>query len=109
MTSNRRKNKRYDCFVPIDTKKGGQFDMSQTVDISKGGVGFVSHKSIPLNKEVAMELVLSETGESVLVMGKVKWVVPIKNTETFRVGFIFNDIMQGSKIRFGAYFKDKKD
>ena len=100
---NRRKNKRVTCLVPVEGKKGGIFDHTQTVDISKTGMGFISDHKIPLNKKIAIELDLN-TENPVLVIGKVKWVRPFNQSETFRVGLHFEDILNGSHSRLNQHF-----
>ena len=93
---NKRKNKRFDCFVPVDGKSGSLFDETKTVDIGTGGIGFVSSSKIPLNKRIAIELDISEEQEPVLVIGKVKWVHPISKTEQYRIGMTFERMLGGS-------------
>ena len=102
-TSNKRKSKRFNCFVPIEGKTGSNFDSSQTVDISKGGIGFLSRKQIPLNKKIAIEIALAPDGESLLVIGKVTWVRPVDGS--FRIGVRFSDVIDGSRSRLDKYFR----
>jgi len=103
-SSNKRKNRRQTCLVPITGKAGSAFDETQTIDISKGGMGIISSRRIPLNKEIAIELDLKEEGEPVLVLGQVKWVEPIVKSKQFRVGVYFKEILNGSKPRLKHYF-----
>jgi hypothetical protein len=103
--SESRKAKRLDCAVPVDGKKGSVYEQIKTVDISKGGVGFISHQKLPLNKKIALELVLSEKDETVLAVGKVKWVRPIAETANYRVGIAFENILDGALSRLARYFK----
>lgn len=103
---NKRKNSRYTCFVPVDGKKGSPFALTQTFDISKGGIGLVSPKKIPLNKRIAIELDLSDEGEeTVIVIGKVRWVVPDEDTNQYRIGMSFDEIIGGSRSRIEQYFQ----
>ena len=101
----KRKNKRYTCFVPVDGKEGGLFDRTKTVDISREGIGFISSQVIPLHKEIAIELDLGEEDEPVFVIGKVKWVNPLSRSSHFRVGIFFENILRGSKSRLNRYFR----
>ena len=103
--SDKRKMKRVDCSVPIDGKKNSVFAHVKTIDFSKGGLGLISQDAIPLNKEIAVEIDLGENQEPVLVRGKVKWVVPIKNTPNFRVGLSFEDFLSGSQSRLSQYLQ----
>ena len=58
--NNKRKNERLNCLVPIDAKADGKFDKTFTVDISKGGMGFISEKEIPVNEKIAIEIEIEE-------------------------------------------------
>ncbi|MBF0486240.1 MAG: PilZ domain-containing protein [Candidatus Omnitrophica bacterium] len=95
--SDKRKAKRFNCLVPVDGKEGSLFSSTKTVDISKDGIGFVSSHAIPLNEKIAIELALSPETEPVLVIGQVKWVRKITDSDQFRVGLTFSDIIDGSR------------
>lgn len=101
---NKRRSARVSCLVPVDGQEGGTFDNLRTVDISKTGIGFVSQKKIPLNKKIAIELDLNED-ESVFVIGRVKYVRPIAQTQNYRIGLSFTDVRNGNKSRLSEYFK----
>ena len=98
-----RKTARFGCTVPVDGKQGSLFEKLQTVDFSKGGLGFISQRKIPLNKEVAIELDFGES-EPVIVMAKVKWVRPIRESDYYRVGMHFENLVAGTKSRLKRYF-----
>jgi len=102
---NKRKNRRISCGVPIEGKEGSVFDQTRTIDISTSGIGFISQRKIPLNKKIALALELDAFGEPVLVIGQVRWVQPISNTETYRIGMTFADVPRGSKSRLHKYLK----
>lgn len=102
---NQRKSPRQDCLVPVDGKEGSVFSEVQTVDLSKGGIGFISSKKIPVNKEIAIQLDLDADDEPVLAIGKVQWVRKIEGEDSYRVGMIFKDVLRGSKSRLQQYFK----
>lgn len=104
--SEHRKSKRHLCFVPIEGKRGGVFDNTQTVDLSKGGMGFVSQRKIPLNKEIPIELDMTIDGNPVFVIGKVCWVTRVADSKNYRIGVSFKNILQGSKSRLNQYFKE---
>lgn len=98
------------CTVPVDGKKGSVFDHTKVVDLSKGGVGFVSEHRIPVNKEVPIEIETTAEGDPIFVIGRVQWVRRILDSKKYRVGVSFKDVLQGSKSRFNEYFKkDKKN
>lgn len=105
---NQRKNNRLDCIVPVDGQSGSLFDHTKAIDISKGGLGFISLNAIPINEEIFIELDLSEDEEPVLVKAKVKWVEPIKNSDKYRIGMAFEDVLSGSKSRLNQYLKTKE-
>ena len=102
---NKRRSERVSCAVPVDSKKGGLFDQVQTIDFSRGGLGFVSHQRIPINKRVAIELDLFDELEPVVVVGRVRWVRTNGDSETYRIGLAFEDILSGAKSRIAEYFK----
>lgn len=102
--SNKRRNKRLSCEVPVDGKKGGIFDSSNVIDISKGGLGFVSPRRIPVNKRIPIELDLGEEDLPVLVIGRVLWARAISGSSNYRIGVTFEDVMRGSKARLQKYF-----
>ncbi len=107
---NQRKSNRQSCEVPVEGQQGGLFDKVQTIDISPGGLGFVSDKEIPVNQKIVVELLLPDQEESALATVKVKWSRPIANSDKFRVGLSFDDVFRGSKSRLKEYFsKIKQD
>lgn len=101
---NKRKNEREQCFVPVDGKVGDLFEQVITTDISKTGMGFISQNEIPVNKEIPIEIDFEETGEPVFVIGKVKWVKPLPNSDKFRLGLNFDTVLIGSKTRLNKHF-----
>jgi c-di-GMP-binding flagellar brake protein YcgR len=105
MGAEQRKSQRISCLVPVDGKAGSTFDETQTVDFSKGGIGLISTHAIPVNKQMPMEIDLGENEDPVFVIAKVKWVKKIKGTDTYRVGMIFTEVLQGSKSRLKSYFE----
>ena len=106
--SDYRKSERVKCLVPVDGKDGSVFDQTQTVNFSKGGLGFISKHRIPVNKEIPIEIELTDTGEPIFVIGRVQWVQRILNTSNYRVGVSFKDVIQGSKSRLSQHFRKNK-
>lgn len=104
---NKRKMLRHTCTVPVDGKQGGPFESSKTVDFSQGGLGLISNRKISLNKEIAIELDLSAEGHSALVVGKVQWVNLIAETNHFRIGVAFKEMLQGSRANVKGYLRGK--
>ncbi len=104
-TINQRKNVRQECIVSVDGKKGTEFDEVRTMDIGRGGIGFLSKKEISLNRKIAIELDLTSDGEPVLVLGQVKWVKKVEGTGNYRVGLKFTETLEtSSKSRLREYF-----
>lgn len=107
--SNKRKDYRVGCIVPVDSKETESFGESKIVDFSKGGLGFISKRRVPLNKEIAIQLDLSQQGDPAFVKGLVKWVQWIQKTKNFRVGVSFEAMPQESQSRLDNYFCQKED
>lgn len=103
--NDKRKSARYDCCVPVVSKKGTAFDASQTVDIGKGGVGFVSKEFIPVDTQIAVEITLTQDGDAVLAVGRIKWIQQVQGEKNYRVGMVFTDISRDSTSRLGRYFQ----
>lgn len=99
-----RQNDRIGCYVPVEGKKGSDFDHTQTVDFSRGGLGFISDHNIPIGQEIMVELDLDKRNSPVFVVGKVTWVKYIKKSGTYRVGLSFGEVIQGSRSRLEKYF-----
>ena len=95
--ANKRKSARFDCYVPVNGKEGAAFSSTKTVDISRDGIGFLSNHAVPLNEKVAIELALKPDTEPVLVIGEVKWVRKISDTDQYRIGLTFADVIDGSR------------
>ena len=100
----KRKSERVSCVVPVEGKDGSLFEIAQTIDVSHGGIGFISRHQIPLNKEVMVALDLEPGEDPVFVLAKVRWVVPIPASSNFRIGMSFENVLRGSKSRLDSYF-----
>jgi len=105
-TAEKRRNRRLDCLVPVEGQKGSLFDLTRTVDFSRGGFGFITHQEIPINKEINVEIDLFDDDQSIIVVGKVKWVSQISGTDKYRIGLSFEDVKWGSKSRLNQYFRE---
>ncbi|MDP8266985.1 MAG: PilZ domain-containing protein [Candidatus Aceula meridiana] len=97
---------RYDCQVPLLDEKKETLGQSQTIDISKSGVGFVSARFIPINTKMMIEISLARDGEPVLIQGKVKWVEKAVKASTYRIGMTFPDISETAQSRIESYFHE---
>lgn len=102
----KRVSARYDCCVPLMDEKKQALSSSQTIDISKTGVGFVSARFIPINTNMMVEIALTRDGEPVLVKGRVKWVEKSSGSSSYRIGMTFPDISDQAQSRIENYFKD---
>ena len=100
----KRSDCRYDCRVPVVCKKKSAFDNAQTIDISRGGVGFISRTFIPLDTKMGLEIALKPDAEPILAMGQVKWVAQVPHSECYRVGMTFADIPSHARSRLEQYF-----
>ena len=105
---NQRSEPRYDCFVPVEGKSGSEFDRTRTVDISRHGIGFLSSQTIGINQKIALEIVLKPNTQPVMVIGVVKWVRKIEDSEQYRVGLVFSEVISGSPSRLDKYFSSKR-
>ena len=101
--SEKRTSPRIDCRVPVLCRKGTLFDNSQTLDVSKGGIGLLSSKFVPLNTNLVMEIALTPKSEPLLAVGKVKWVQKLGAQERYRLGMAFTDISQDCRGRLSEY------
>ncbi len=101
----KRTSPRYGCCVPLLDENKETLMNSQTVDISKSGVGFVSARFIPVDTKMMVEISLSRDGSPVLVQGKVKWVERFPNSSAYKIGMIFPDISPQAQSRIEDFFK----
>jgi c-di-GMP-binding flagellar brake protein YcgR len=99
--SDKRKTRRFNCFVPVDGKEGSHFSATKTVDISRDGIGFVSSRALPVNEKIAIELALKPDTVPVLVIGEVRWVRKISDSDQYRIGLTFSDVIEGSREELG--------
>lgn len=99
----KRKNARRVCSVLVEGREGTPFAHSQTIDISQGGVGFISPKAISVDTKIPIELSLSPENESVVVVGRVKWVRKLSESNNYRVGLVFDDFIDGSASLLNKY------
>ena len=102
---NNRIENRNNCFVPVDGKSDSSFDKTQTVDISSHGIGFISSHPHNINEKIAIEIQLKPNTDPVLVIGIVKWVHRLSDSEQYRVGMNYDKISSGSQRRLDRYFE----
>jgi c-di-GMP-binding flagellar brake protein YcgR len=106
-TIEQRKSLRKGCVVPVDGREGGAFEDLCAVDISQGGLGFISSKPVPIHKKIAVEVELGRGKDPVLMMAEVKWVRPLEQSQNFRIGMRFIKVLySGSKSRLTQYFQE---
>ena len=102
---NKRKASRYDCAVPVESKKGTAFDDSLTIDISSGGVGLILEKYIPIDTKMAVEIALTPEGDPFVTVGRVKWIRRLPDQQHYRVGMSFGEPPSALKSRINSHFK----
>jgi len=104
--TNKRSEQRVNCFVPVESKTESSFDNTQTVDISRHGIGFISSHSHNINERIAIEIQLHPNTDPVLVVGTVRWVRKISDSDQYRVGLNYDEVLSGSPKRLDRYFKE---
>ncbi|MDP8212880.1 MAG: PilZ domain-containing protein [Candidatus Zapsychrus exili] len=102
--TNKRKHERLSCVVPIEARADSFFRNVKTTDLSKGGVGLVSEFEVSIGQEIAIEIQLGKSSDSVLAIGKVQWVELNSNQLNYRIGMHFKEVLQGSKSRLNKFF-----
>ena len=103
----KRRSQRRRCLVPVEGKAGGPFTETTTIDLSQTGIGLISKSPISVNQEIPIELDLGVDQNPLLVVGKVKWVKPIEDSENYRIGVVFKEVLQGSKSRLKSIFSEE--
>ena len=102
--TNKRTEDRRNCFVPVESKSDSSFDQTQTVDISRHGIGFLSPHPHNINEKIAIEIQLKPNTDPVLVIGIVKWVRKISDSEQYRIGLNYDEVLSGSQRGLDRYF-----
>ena len=102
---NNRMGTRNNCFVPVESKSDSSFGQTQTVDISCHGIGFISPHPHNINEKIAIEIQLKHNTDPVLVIGIVKWVHRLFDSEQYRIGMNYDEIISGSQRRLNRYFE----
>ena len=106
--TNQRIEARHDCFVPVEGKKGSEFDQTKTLDISRHGIGFLSSQPVGINQKIALEIVLKPNAEPVMVIGVVKWIRKLEDSNQYRVGMVFSEIISGNSTRLDKFLTSKR-
>src|ERR1700733_10765360 len=105
VSPNNRMGTRQNCFVPVESKSDSSFGQTQTIDISCHGIGFISPHPHNINEKIAIEIQLKPDTDPVLVIGIVKWVLRLSDSEQYRIGMNYDGIISGSQRRLDRYFK----
>jgi len=98
-----RRSLRHDCPVPVDGKENSAFANMRVTDICNNGIGLVSSRAVTPGEEIALEIVLTEGEQPVLVMGQVQWVKRDQDCYRFGIKFVKN-LLADSKNRLKDYF-----
>jgi len=93
--------------VPVLCKKGTMFDNSQTVDITRNGIGFFSQRFVPVDTNMILEISLSPKTNPLLAVGRVKWIQKVGYMDRYRVGMEFTDISENAKGRLSEYLESE--
>ncbi len=107
-STNQRTETRFGCYVPVEGKEGGEFDQTKTIDISRHGIGFLTSQPVGINQKIAVEIVLKENTQPVMVVGVVKWIRRLQDSDQYRVGMVFSEVISGSDTRLDKYFTSKR-
>ncbi len=105
--SNKRGENRRNCFVPVESKESSAFDNTQTIDISRHGIGFISSHPHSINEKIAIEIQLKPDTDPILVIGTVKWIRRLSDSDNYRVGLNYDEVVSGSPKRLDRYFQSK--
>jgi c-di-GMP-binding flagellar brake protein YcgR len=105
---NQRSEARHNCIVPVEGKVGSEFDRTKTLDISRHGIGLLSSQPVAINQKIALEIVLKQNTQPVMVIGVVKWVRKIGVSDQYRFGMIFSEMIAGSSTRLDKYLSSKR-
>ncbi len=101
--SDKRKSSRRQCAVFVEGQEGVPFSSCQTTDISRGGVGFISSQAVAVDTKIPIEIRLSPDSESVIVMGRVKWIQKLPDAIHYRMGLAFDDFIDGTAALLNKY------
>ena len=88
----------------MEGKGDSSYDQAQTVDISSHGIGFISSSLRNVNEKIAIEIQLKPNADPILVIGIVKWVRRISNSDQYRIGMNFDKVSTDSQRRLDRYF-----
>ena len=104
---NKRRSRRQKCLVPVEAKKGTVFEDIQSVDIGKGGMGFISNKSISVDQKIAVEIELTPDDRvPVLMVAQVKWIQKEPESGNYRIGMEFTGASdEESQTRLKKYLQ----
>lgn len=72
-------------------------------DLAEGGMRCVSPYSFPEDREVQVELLLSDETEPCVVTGRPVWSLPLPGSSHVHLGFVFVDSAARHKRRLSAY------
>ena len=104
--NNRRRDRRIRCLVPVDGTRRSIFGNTKTFNISRGGIGLISLRPIPLKKEIAIELATNASGDPILVQGQVRWVSSDPVARRYFVGLKFKKaLFRGDRQRLRRFFR----
>ena len=74
-----------------------------TTDLTTGGMRCVSPCSFPPDRDVQVELLLSDGAEPCVVTGRPVWALPLPGSSHIHLGVVFVDSSSRNKRRLSAY------
>ena len=74
-----------------------------TTDLAAGGMRCVSPCYFPADREMQVELFLSDGAEPCVVTGRQVWALPLPDSSHIHLGFVFVDSTSRHKRRLSAY------
>jgi hypothetical protein len=70
--------------------KGSREEFSPILDISRGGLKFMSKKAVEMNKELALKISIPGERTPLTLLGMVKWVSFDEGKKKYQIGVQFN-------------------
>ena len=105
MNTERRVASRYRAYraVRLHQINPPQIVETLTTDLAAGGMRCVSPCYFPADREVQVELLLSDGAEPCVVTGRPVWALPLPGSSHIHLGVVFVDCTSRNKRRLSAY------
>lgn len=102
------------CFVECRPKrlfpflKKAQADIFPLVNISEGGIQFLSHKAMARDDRVDLAISIPGEAELLRVGGRVAWVEKMEGRDFYRIGAAFVGMTEEDKGRLLSMVKERR-